>query len=280
MDLNIDDFFSEPKSSNVQELIDDSIPVYPSSMFLDYSFLERYDLVLSFDMPYDESEQPSYSYMNSFEMFRDYFRFYADEFIYGFIGNIVEFYDKFDDGYTDFPTTKKREFGMCFNFGQKNKSRLLMQILLMFHQYGDYHQKSVSFGFNSLYMIQRDDSPSVLRTRDILRNLLENLDKLKNEATYWKFSDWFKELFDIESDRDVLQMHMILRHFQKRSRVSKLYKYDNRKKIVSVPSLYVESDKDTFNAYKYRDFMSHFISKDDPPFDWQYIDHMTLLRDK
>ena len=278
MDLNIDDFFSEPKSSNVQESIDDSIPVYPSSMFLDYSFLERYDLVLSFDMPYDESEQPSYSYMNSFEMFRDYFRFYADEFIYGFIGNIVEFHDKFDDGYTDFPTTKKREFGMCFNFGQKNKSRLLMQILLMFHQYGDYHQKSVSFGFNSLYMIQRDDSPSVLRTKDILRNLLENLDKLKNEATYWKFSDWFKELFDIESDRDVLQMHMTLRHFQKRSRVSKFYKYDNRKKIINVPSLYVQSDKDTFNAYKYRDFLSGFISKDDAPFYWQYIDHMTFIK--
>ena len=75
-------------------------------------------------------------------------------------------------------------------------------------------------------------------------------------------------------------MHMTLRHFQKRSRVSKFYKYDNRKKIVNVPSLYVQSDKDTFNAYKYRDFMSHFISKDDPPFYWQYIDHMTLLRDK
>ena len=281
MDLNIDDFFSEPKSSNIQGLIDEvNVPVYPSSMFLDYSVLERYDLVLSFDMPYDESEQPSYSYMNSFEMFRDYFGFYADEFIYGFIGNIIESHDKFDDGYTDFPTTKKREFGMCFNFGQKNKSRLLMQILLMFHQYGDYHQKSVSFGFNSLYMIQRDDSPSVLRTKDILRNLLENLDKLKKEATYWKFSDWFKELFDIESDRDVLQMHMTLRHFQERSRVPKFYKYDNRKKIVSVPSLYVQNDKDAFNAYKYREFMSHFISKDDSPFYWQYIDHMTLLRDK
>ena len=101
-------------------------------------------------------------------------------------------------------------------------------------------------------MTQKDDSPSVLRTKDILRNLLENLDKLKNEVIYWKFSDWFKELFDIKSDRDVLQMHMTLRHFQKRSRVSKFYKYDNRKKIVSVPSLYVQIDKDTFNAYKYR----------------------------
>ena len=277
MDLNIDDFFSEPKSSNVQELIDDSIPVYPNA-----TYFKGYDLSITFYMPYDDKycDPPSYGYMDSFEMFKDYFELYSDGFIYSFIGDIVEFHDKFGDGYTDFPTTKKRLFGMGFNFGKKNKSRLLMQIVLMFHQQGDYHQKSVSFGFNSLYMIQRDDSPSVLRTKDILRNLLENLDKLKNEATYWKFSDWFKELFDIESDRDVLQMHMTLRHFQKRSRVSKFYKYDNRKKIVSVPSLYVESDKDTFNAYKYGDFMSHFISKDDPPFVWQYIDHMTLLRDK
>ena len=277
MDLNIDDFFSEPKSSNVQKLIDDSIPVYPNA-----TYFKGYDLSLFFYMPYDDRycDPPSYGYMDSFEMFKDYFELYSDGFIYGFIGDIIEFHDKFGDGYTDFPTTKKREFGMCFNFGQKNKSRLLMQILLMFHQYGDYHQKSVSFGFNSLYMIQRDDSPSVLRTKGILRNLLENLDKLKNEAIYWKFSDWFKELFDIESDRDVLQMHMTLRHFQKRSRVSKFYKYDNRKKIVNVPSPYVQSDKDTFNAYKYRDFLSGFISKDDPPFYWQYIDHMTLLRDK
>ena len=29
MDLNIDDFFSELKSFNAPELIDDSIPVYP-----------------------------------------------------------------------------------------------------------------------------------------------------------------------------------------------------------------------------------------------------------
>ena len=263
MDLNIDDFFSEPKSSNVQELIDDSIPVYPHA-----TYFKGYDLSLFFYMPYDDRycDSLSYGYMDSFEMFKDYFELYSDEFIYGFLGNIVEFHDKFGDGYTDFPTTKKREFGMCFNFDKKNKSRLLMQILLMFHQYGDYHQKSVSFGFNSLYMIQRDDSPSVLRTKGILRNLLENLDKLKNEAIYWKFSDWFKELFDIESDRDVLQMHMTLRHFQKRSRVSKFYKYDNRKKIVNVPSLYVQSDKDTFNAYKYRDFLSGFISKDNPPF--------------
>ena len=277
MDLNIDDFFSGPKSSNVQELIDDSIPVYPNA-----TYFKGYDLSLFFYMPYDDRycDPPSYGYMDSFEMFRDYFGFYADEFIYGFIGNIIEFHDKFDDGYTDFPTTKKREFGMCFNFGQKNKSRLLMQILLMFHQHGDYHQKSVSIGLNSLHMIQKDDSINVIRTRDILRNLLENLDKLKNEATYWKFSDWFKELFDIESDRDVLQMHMTLRHFQERSRVPKFYKYDNKKKIVSVPSLYVQSDKRIFDAYKYRDFLSGFISKDNPPFYWQCIDHMTLLRDK
>ena len=277
MDLNIDDFFSELKSSNVPELIDDSIPVYPNA-----TYFKGYDLSLFFYMPYDDRycDPPSYGYMDSFEMFRDYFGFYADEFIYGFIGNIIEFHDKFDDGYTDFPTTKKREFGMCFNFGQKNKSRLLMQILLMFHQHGDYHQKSVSIGLNSLHMIQKDDSINVIRTRDILRNLLENLDKLKNEATYWKFSDWFKELFDIESDRDVLQMHMTLRHFQERSRVPKFYKYDNKKKIVSVPSLYVQSDKRIFDAYKYRDFLSGFISKDNPPFYWQCIDHMTLLRDK
>ena len=258
MDLNIDDFFIERKSPNVRELVDeDNVPVYPSSMFLDESFLERYDLILSFDMPYDESEQPSYDYMNSFEIFRNYFELYADEFIYGFIGNIIEFHDKFDDGYTDFPTTKKREFRMCFNFGQKNKSRLLMQILLMFHQYGDYHQKSVSIGFNSLHMILNGDCITVCRrTKNILRNLLKNLDKLENEATYWKFSDWFKESFDIKSDRDVLQMHMCLRHFQKRSRVSKFY----RKKIVSVPSLYVQSDKRIFDEYKYRQFLSDCIS--------------------
>ena len=59
---------------------------------------------------------------------------------------------------------------------------------------------------------------------------------------------------------------MTLRHFQERSRVPKFYKYDNRKKIVSVPSLYVQNDKDAFNAYEYREFMSHFISKDNPPF--------------
>ena len=75
-------------------------------------------------------------------------------------------------------------------------------------------------------------------------------------------------------------MHMTLRHFRERSRVPKFYKYDNRKRIVSVPSLYVQSDKRIFDAYKYRDFLSGFISNDDPPFDWQYIDHMTLLRDK
>jgi hypothetical protein len=116
--------------------------------------------------------------------------------------------------------------------------------------------------------------------KELLRNLLENLDQLKNEATYWMFSDWFKELFDIESDRDILQMHMVLRHFQERSRVSKFYKYDNRRKIVNVPSLYVQSDKDTFYAYKYRQFLSDCISKGYPQFDWQYIDYITRLRDK
>ena len=277
MDLNIDDFFSEPKSSNVQESMDDSIPVYPNA-----TYFKGYDLSLFFYMPYDDRycDPPSYGYMDSFEMFKDYFELYSDEFIYGFIGDIVEFHDKFGDGYTDFPTTKKRLFGMGFNFGQKNKSRLLMQIVLMFHQHGDYHQKSVSIGLNSLDMTQNDNSINIRRTIDILRNLLENLDKLKNEATYWKFSDWFKELFDIESDRDVLQMHMTLRHFQERSRVSKLYKYDNKKKIVSVPSLYVQSDKDTFDAYKYRQFLADCISKGNPPFDWQYIYYITRLRDK
>ena len=277
MDLNIDDFFSEPKSSNVQESMDDSIPVYPNA-----TYFKGYDLSLFFYMPYDDRycDPPSYGYMDSFEMFKDYFELYSDGFIYGFIGDIVEFHDKFGDGYTDFPTTKKRLFGMGFNFGQKNKSRLLMQIVLMFHQHGDYHQKSVSIGLNSLDMTQNDNSINIRRTIDILRNLLENLDKLKNEATYWKFSDWFKELFDIESDRDVLQMHMTLRHFQERSRVSKLYKYDNKKKIVSVPSLYVQSDKDTFDAYKYRQFLADCISKGNPPFDWQYIYYITRLRDK
>ena len=276
MDLNIDDFFSEPKSSNVQKLIDDSIPVYSITYF------KGYDLSLFFYMPYDDKycDPPSYGYMDSFEMFKDYFELYSDGFIYGFIGDIIEFHDKFSDGYTDFPTTKKRLFGMGFDFDKKNKSRLLMQIVLMFHQHGDYHQKSVSIGLNSLDMIQRDDSINVLRTRDILRNLLENLNQLKNEVIYWKFSDWFKELFDIESDRDVLQMHMILRHFQERSRVPKFFKYDNRKKIVSVPSLYVQSDKDTFDAYKYRQFLADCISKGNPPFDWQYIYYITRLRDK
>ena len=86
MDLNIDDFFIERKSLNVRELVDeDNVLVRHLSMFLDASFLERYDLVLFFDMPYDESEPPSYGYMDSFEMFRDYFELYADEFIYGFI---------------------------------------------------------------------------------------------------------------------------------------------------------------------------------------------------
>ena len=75
-------------------------------------------------------------------------------------------------------------------------------------------------------------------------------------------------------------MHMTLRHFQKRSRVSKFYKYDNRKKIVNVPSPYVQSDKDTFNAHKYKDFLSGFLSKDDPQFDWKYIYYITKLRDK
>lgn len=282
MDLKIDDFFNEPKTLNVRELVDeDNVPVYPMSMYLDESFFEGYDLSLFFYMPFDDKycDPPSYGYMDSFEMFRDYFGFYADEFIYGFIGDIIEFHDKFGDGYTDFPTTKKRLFGMGFNFGQKNKSRLLMQIVLMFHQHGDYHQKSVSIGLNSLKMMRCFNIKSS-HYKDLLRNLLENLDQLKNEAIYWKFSDWFKELFDIESDKDVLQMHMTLRHFQERSRVSKFYKYDNRKKIISVPSLYVRSDKDTFDAYKYRQFLSDCISKGNPQFDWKYIDYITRLRDK
>ena len=131
MDLNIDDFFSEPKSPNVRELIDDSIPVYPHT-----TYFKGYDLSLSFYMPYDDKycDLPSYGYMDSFEMFKDYFELYSDGFIYSFIGDIVEFHDKFNDGYKDFPTTKKRLFGMGFNFGKKNKSRLLMQIVLMFHQ--------------------------------------------------------------------------------------------------------------------------------------------------
>lgn len=225
--------------------------------------------MLFFYMTYDDRycDSSSYGYMDSFEMFKDYFELYSDGFIYGFIGDIIEFHDKFSDGYTDFSTTKKRLFEMGFDFSKKNKSRLLMQIILMFHQQGDYHQKSVSIELNSLNMIRSGDFITTRRTIDILRNLLENLDKLKNEATYWKFSDWFKELFDIKSDRDVLQMHIILRHFQKRSRVSKLYKYDNRKKIVSVPSLYVQSDKDTFDAYKYRQFLADCISKGDLQFD-------------
>ena len=137
--------------------------------------------------------------------------------------------------------------------------------------------RKVCFNETKLYKINTDYGKDL---ESSISKIKLNLDKLKNEATYWKFSDWFKELFDIESDRDVLQMHMTLRHFQERSRVPKFYKYDNRKKIVSVPSLYVQNDKDAFNAYKYREFMSHFISKDDSPFYWQYIDHMTLLRDK
>ena len=154
MDLNIDDFFSEPKSSNVQESMDDSIPVYPNA-----TYFKGYDLSLFFYMPYDDRycDPPSYGYMDSFEMFKDYFELYSDEFIYGFIGDIIEFHDKFSDGYTDFPTTKKRLFGMGFDFNKKNKSRLLMQIVLMFHQHGDYHQKSVSIGLNSLHMIRGGD---------------------------------------------------------------------------------------------------------------------------
>lgn len=68
MDLNIDDFFSEPKSSDVQELIDDSIPVYPHA-----TYFKGYDL-LFFYMPYDDRycEPSSYGYMDSFEMFKDY----------------------------------------------------------------------------------------------------------------------------------------------------------------------------------------------------------------
>jgi hypothetical protein len=274
MDLKIDDFFSERKSFDVQELINDSIPVYPDTTYFDC------DLSLFFYMPYDDRycDPPSYGYMDSFEMFKDYFEFYSDGFIYGFIGDIIDFHDKFGDGYTDFPTTKKRLFGMGFDFGKKNKSRLLMQIILMFHQHGDYHQKSVSIGLNSIVIYH--SNIRIGCAVDNLRKIVENFNELKHEENYWKVSEGIKSLFCIDSDKDVLQMHTILRHFQERSRVSKFYKYDNRKKIVSVPSLYVQSDKDTFDAYKYRQFLSDCISKGNPQFDWQYIDYITRLRDK
>jgi hypothetical protein len=167
---------------------------------------------------------------------------------------------------------------MGFDFGKKNKSRLLMQIILMFHQHGDYHQKSVSIGLNSIVIYH--SNIRIGRAVDNLRKIVENFNELKHEENYWKVSEGIKSLFCIDSDKDVLQMHTILRHFQERSRVSKFYKYDNRKKIVSVPSLYVQSDKDTFDAYKYRQFLSDCISKGNPQFDWQYIDYITRLRDK